>query len=141
MSQVVTLRLPDSVAEAIRQIAKREKRSLNDVGVRIVEEWLRQDRFSQIDFRSFQGERHACIKERLQVWQVILVARGYGMDVEKTAQHLHLEPGQVQSAFSYYEAYPAEIEMALQENTAGYGRLKERLPSLQLVEVDATPEA
>src|SRR4051794_34443697 len=84
MSQVITLRLPDGSAEAMRQIAQREKRSLNDIGVRIVEEWLRQNRFAHIEFRPFQGERHACVKDRLQVWQVILVARGYGMAVGET---------------------------------------------------------
>jgi len=135
MSQVVTLRLPDSAAEAIRQIARREKRSVNEVGVRIVEEWLRQQRFAHIEFRSFQGERHACFKDRLQVWQVIMVARDYGMDVEKTAEHLSLRPEQVQSALNYYEDYPEEIDPVLRENDLGYEQLKERLPSLQLIEV------
>jgi hypothetical protein len=140
MSQVVTLRLPDRTAEAIRQIAHREKRSVNEVGVRIVEEWLRQNRFAHIEFRTFQGERHACIKDRLQVWQVILIAKGYGLDVGKTAEHLCLKPEQVQAALSYYEAYPEEIERALLENDAGYECLKERLPALQLVEVEPVGE-
>jgi uncharacterized protein (DUF433 family) len=136
MSQVVTLRLPKSAAEAIRQIAQRERRSVNEIGVRIVEEWLRQNRFAHIEFRTFQGERHACIKDRLQVWQVIMVARGYGMDVGRTAEHLRLRPEQVQAAFQYYEAFPEEIDRALRENDLGYERLKESLPNLQLVEVD-----
>jgi uncharacterized protein (DUF433 family) len=140
MSQVVTLRLPDSTAEAIRQIARREKRSLNEVGARIVEEWLRQNRFAHIEFRPFLGERHACIKDRLQVWQVILVARSYSMDGEKTAEHLGLKAEQVQAAFSYYAAYPQEIDQALRENEIGYERLKERLPFLQLSEVEAAGE-
>jgi hypothetical protein len=140
MSQVVTLRLPDGAAEAIRQIAQREKRSVNEIGVRIVEEWLRQNRFAHIEFRTFQGERHACVKDRLPVWQVIMVARGYGMDAQKTAEHLCLNPEQVCSAFSYAEAYPEEIEQALRENAPGYERLKERLPSLELLEVKIDPE-
>src|SRR5438045_988796 len=120
MASVVTLRLPEDTAEAIRQIARREKRTVNEVGVRIVEEWLRQNGFAHIEFRTFQGERHACVKDRLQVWQVIMVARGYGMDVAKTAEHLRLKPDQVQSAFNYYGTYPEEIDRALQENGAGY---------------------
>jgi hypothetical protein len=140
MSQVLTLRLPEATAEAMRQIARREKRSLNDVGVRIVEEWLRQNRFAYIEFRSFNGERHACIKDRLQVWQVIMVAKGYAMDVAQTAAHLGLSPEQVQAAFSYYEAFPDEIEQALQDNELGYERLKEMLPSLQRIDVKITGE-
>src|SRR5438874_13415342 len=100
MSQVLTLRLPDITAEEVRQIARRERRSLNEVGARIVEEWLRQNRFAQIEFRSFQGERHACLKDRLQVWQVILVALSHGMDAEKRAEHLGRKPEQVAAAVS-----------------------------------------
>ena len=81
MSQVVTLRLPDTAAEEVRRIARNERRSVSDVGARMVEEWLRQNQFAHIEFRAFNAERHACIKERLQVWQVILVAKGYGMDM------------------------------------------------------------
>jgi hypothetical protein len=135
MSQVVTLRLPDGTAEALREMARREKRSLNEIGARAVGEWLRQNRFAHIEFRTFQGERHACIKGRLQVWQVIMVGKGYGMDVEKTAEHLCLKPEQVRSAFCYYESFPEEIEQTLRENDIGFERLKEVLPSLELIEV------
>jgi uncharacterized protein (DUF433 family) len=140
MSQVVTLRLPDSTAEAIRQIAQREKRSVNEVGARIFEEWLRQQRFAHIEFRSFLGERHACVKDRLQVWQVIMVAQGYEMDVAKIAEHLCLKPEQVESALAYYAAYPEEIEQTLRANDVGYEKLKEKLPSLQLLEVSIDGE-
>jgi uncharacterized protein (DUF433 family) len=133
MSQVITLRLPDAAAEQVRRIAKNDRRSVSDVGARIVEEWLRQDQFAHIEFRSFNGERHACIKERLQVWQVILVAKGCGMDVQQTAQHLLLKPEQVQAALNYYAAYPAEIDQALEENRLGYERLRQRLPGLERI--------
>jgi hypothetical protein len=58
------------------------------------------------------------------------------MDVAKTAEHLSLNPEQVQAAVNYYAAYPDEIDQALQENDAGYERLKQSLPSIQLVEAD-----
>ena len=58
MSRVVTLRLPDEAVEAVRELARRERRSVNEIGTRIVEEWLRQQRFAHIEFRSFNGERH-----------------------------------------------------------------------------------
>src|SRR5579871_5350197 len=104
VSQVMTLRLPDDVAEEVRRIAQRERRSVSDVGARMVEEWVRQNRFAHIEFRSFNGERHACIKGRLQVWQVIEVAREYGMDPEKTAAHFGWPTWKAQAALNYYEA-------------------------------------
>jgi uncharacterized protein (DUF433 family) len=136
MSQILTLRLPDADAEAVRQLARREKRSINEIGTRIVDEWLRQERFEHIEFRSFNGERLACVTGRLQVWQVIMVARGYEMDVLRTAGHLHLKPQQVRAAFNYYASYPDEIDQALLENDLSFEQLKEMLPGLELFEVD-----
>ena len=135
MSQAITVRLPDEAAEAVKQIAQRERRSVSEVGTRIVNEWLRQNRFPHIEFRTFNGEREACIKERLQVWQVIMVAKRYGMDTDKTAEHLSLRPEQVRSALNYYAAYPEEIDRALADNDRGFERLREMLPGIELAEV------
>jgi len=130
MSEVLTLRLPEQIADEVRAIARRERRSVSDVGARMLDEWVRQSRFTHVEFRSFNGERHACIKERLQVWQVIMVAKGYDMDVDKTAEHLVLSSEQVLAAFGYYDAYPEEIDAALRDNSRGYERLKEMLPGI-----------
>src|SRR5688572_1352004 len=116
MSQVVTMRLPDRTAEVIRRIAQRERRSLSDVSAWMIEEWVRENQFAHIEFRSFNGERQACIKGRLQVWQAIQVAKSYDMNVEETAEHLGLEREQVQAAVHYYEAYPEEIDQRIAEN-------------------------
>ena len=135
MSEVLTLRIPAESANEVRQIARRERRSVSEVAARMVEEWLRQNRFAQIEFRAFNGERHACIKGRLQVWQVILIARGYEMDARKTADHLELTLEQVENAFQYYQAYPQEIDQALAENRVGYERLKQVFPQMERVTV------
>ena len=132
MTQPVTVRLTEPAAEALRLIARREHRSVSEVGARFIEEGLRLHRFPYIEFRSFNGERHACIKGALQIWQLILVAKDYAMDVYKVAEHLDLKPEQVQSGFHYYETYPEEIDQALEENNLGFERLKAMLPNLQL---------
>ena len=143
MSQPVTVRLPEPAAEELRLIARREHRSVSEVGARFIEEGLRLHRFPYIEFRSFNGERHACIKGALQIWQLILVAKDYAMDVYKVADHLDLKPEQVQSGLHYYENYPEEIDQALEENDLGYERLKALLPNLQLISVpvDLKPKA
>jgi hypothetical protein len=132
MSQPVTVRLPEESWKELRQIAKRERRSVSEVGARFINEGLRQNEFTYIEFRSFNGERHACIKGALQVWQLIMVAKDYGMDAGKTAAHLDLGSEQVLAGFSYYAAYPEEIDQALAENDMGYERLKALLPNLEL---------
>ncbi|HLK56057.1 MAG TPA: hypothetical protein VKU00_05820 [Chthonomonadaceae bacterium] len=130
MSKTLTLRLPDEDAAEVRRIAQKERRSISEVGARIVDEWLRQNRWPHIEFRSINGERVACLKGRLEVWQVMMVARNYNNDVDRTAKHLDLRPDQVQAAFDYAAAYPVEIESALAENRGGLERLKQLLPQI-----------
>ncbi len=138
MSQPVTVRLDDPSADELRQIARRERRSVSEVGARFIQEGLLQTRYPLIEFRSFNGERHACVKGRLQVWQVVMVARDYGMAVDSTATHLGLAPRQVEAALAYYGAHPEEIDQALADNDAmTYERVKELLPDVRLFEVPA----
>ncbi len=135
MSQALTLRLPDEDADEVRRIAQKERRSVSEVGARIVDEWLRLNRFPQIEFRSFNGERVACLKGRLEVWQVVLVAQDHGGDATKAAEHLDLRPEQVQTALHYYAVYPAAIDLALAENRQGFDRLKRLLPQIERTSV------
>lgn len=138
MAQAVTLRLPDDAAEELRRIARHEQRSVNEIGSRVVEEWLRQRRFAHIEFRSFGGVRHACIKERLPVWQLILVARD--MDPAQAAHHLGLRVEQVQAGLNYHAAYPDEIDAAIEANALGLDGLQALFPGLEVVAVpDADP--
>lgn len=140
MSQPVTVRLAEPIAEELRFIARKEHRSVSEVGARFIEEGIRQNRFPHIEFRSFNGERHACLKGGLQVWQVVMVARGYDMDAEKVAFHLDLKLEQAQAAINYYQTYPAEIEQALEENHIGEERLRQMFPNLQVYTVPAPGE-
>jgi hypothetical protein len=138
MSQVVSLRLPEETAERLKQFARRAGRTINEMGARSIEEWLRQNEFTDIEFRSINGERHACIKGAAPIWQLIMVARDYGMDAEKTAAHFRWPVSRVKAGFHYYEAYPEEIDQALADNDAmTYDQLKRLLPQLEAIQVSA----
>lgn len=138
MSQVISLRLSDATAERLRQFARRSRRSMNEVGATSIEEWLRQNEFSFIEFRTdSSGERHTCLKGRLPIWQLIRVARSFDMDAGQTAQHLSLPLEQVQAGLAYYEAYPEEIDLALEANSQGFDHLRRLLPNLERIEVPA----
>ena len=135
MSQTVSLRLPDTTAEWLRATARRTGHSLNELGAQLLEESRRTSEFAEIEFRSFNGERHACLKGSLQVWQLVEVARNYDMDATKTAAHFGWPVWKVQAGFHYYEAFPEEIDRAIEENQAmGYERLKRLFPQLGVVE-------
>ena len=136
MSRVVTLRLPDETAARLQATARRVGRSLSEIGARSIEEWLRQDEFADIEFRPFAGERHACLKGALPVWQVVMVAEGYGMDADRTAAHFGWPVHRVRAAFNYFEAYPEEIQRAIAENrSVTYDRLKRLLPMIERITV------
>jgi hypothetical protein len=137
MSKVVTLRLPDETAGRLTEIARRAGRSVSESGARAIEEWLRQNEFAEIEFRSYNGERHACLKGALQLWQLIQVAQDYGMDLEKTAAHFQFAPYRIQAAFTYYEAYPEEIDGPIAENRAiTFEDIKRLLPHAHYSTID-----
>jgi uncharacterized protein (DUF433 family) len=131
MAQPLTIQLEETAADALSEIARTEHRSVGEIGARFIDEGLRQNHFPQLEFRSFNGERHACIKGALQVWQLVMVAKDFEMDVVATSRHLDLTPEQVSAAIRYYETYPDEIDLALKENDLGFERLKAILPDLR----------
>ncbi len=133
MSQKLILELSDEIAEALDQAARSERLSLEDVSARILEEWRWRRRFPLLEFRDFNGERHACVRDRLQVWQVIMVARECGMDADRTAERLGLEPEQAQAALAFYAANPHPIDEAPGENQPELSRVKALFPSLNVM--------
>ncbi len=136
MSQVVSLRLPDETAARLKLSARREGRTVNETASRSIEEWLRQEDFADIEFRSFNGKRHACLKKALPVWQVIMIARDHAMDAAMTAEYFCWPVARVLPAFHYYEAYPDEIDTAIADNEAmTFDALKRTLPQLEAIKI------
>jgi predicted transcriptional regulator len=141
MSKVVSLRLPDATAARLQKLARRAGRSVSEFGARSLEEWLRQNEFADIEFREFNGERHACVKGALQVWQVVMVAEGYGLDPQKTAAYFDWPIERVQAALNYYAAYPEEIDQVIAENDAiTFEDVQRLLPHARLFTFDRGPE-
>lgn len=137
MSKVVTLRLPDETAARLKAVARKAGRSVSETGARSIEEWLRLQEFAEIEFRSFNGERRACLTGVTQIWQLIMVARRYDLDVEKTAYYFQVAPHRIEAAFRYYRAYPEEIDQAIAENDSWtYERMKQTLPQLERFSVE-----
>jgi predicted transcriptional regulator len=132
MSQVVSLRLPDQQAKRLKRQARRLGRTPSETGRLLIEEALRQIEFVHIEFRDSSAGRQAYIKgRRVQVWMVVMIAKGYANDLKKVARHLEMPEEWVQSAFNYAEAFPDEIRDAIEDNQNGFDELKRKLPSLE----------
>ena len=139
MSQTVSLRLPDETADWLKAAARRTGHSVNELGAQFLEEARRISEFAEIEFRSFGGERHACIKGQLPIWQMMEVAQGYKRHLARTAEHLGWPLWKVQAGFHYYEAFAEDIDRAISENRSlGYEKLKRLFPQM---DIDVPPKA
>ncbi len=100
----------------------------------LIEEGLRRQEFAFIEFRDSAAGRRACIQgSSLAVWEVIMIAKDYHMNVEKTAQHLEWPSHRVQAAFNYYRSFSDEIELAIEDNASyDFDRIKSMLPQAVL---------
>jgi uncharacterized protein (DUF433 family) len=135
------MRLPVASSERLKRMANRYGWTPSDASARLVEEGLRRSEFAFIDFRDSAAGRQACIQgSSLAVWEILLLVRSYQGDVRATAEHLRWPEVKVRAAVHYAEAFPEEIERALEENQAvDFIALKRMLP--QAFEYSATEQA
>jgi hypothetical protein len=129
MARDVTLRLPDETAERLEAAAQAAGLSVDEMGATMITEWLLQDEFPEIEFRTFNGERHACVKGSMQIWLLVMTAEAWDLDAETTAKYFPIPAHRIKGAFHYYRAHPEEIDRALAENRSWtYERIKQILP-------------
>ena len=140
MSQVISLRLPDDTAQRLKESAKRAGRSVHEVGIRSIEEWLRQNEFAEIEFRAFYGGRRlACLRGALPVWELVMIAQDHDMDTERIAAYFKWPVWRVQAALNYYAAYPEEIDEVIESNRSMTAeKLQRLLPELEVYEVPSS---
>lgn len=137
MSKVVSARLQDETFQRLNRIARVLDKTPSDTVATLVEESLRSIEFALIEFHSSGLGRQAFMKgSSLAVWEVVEVARGYDMDVEKVADHFKRPLTWVKAAFNYAEAYPEEIQLAIQDHEAvTFTDLKRMLPNIEKFEL------
>lgn len=132
-TQVMSLRFAPGQMERLQRLARRMGRTPSEITALLVEESLRRSEFAFIDFRDSPAGRQAYVQGKgLAVWEVVLVAKGYGLDAEKTAAHLEWPVARVQAALSYAQAFQDEIETALQDNQSySAERLQRLVPQIR----------
>ncbi len=138
MSHVVSIRFQDDQMERLRRLARRLGRTPSETGALLVEESLREAEFGHIDFRdSLVGRQAYVTNSSLSVWEVVQLAKTYGMDVTKTARHLEWLPLRVQAALNYAAAFPQEIEEAIADaDKSDFTTLSRLLPEAEEWVVD-----
>jgi len=138
MSQILSLRVPDQMAERLERFARRQGNGMTrtKASVLLLEEALRETEFAHVEYRDSAVGRQPYLKGTgLTVWELIMIARGYTFDAERIAQDYQIPLEVVQAAFHFYEAYREEIDQAIDDNNIGYEAMKRLLPSLKLFSV------
>src|SRR5689334_14396238 len=105
MSQNVSLRLPDDVVRRLDRFARRlgNGTTRSRAGLILIDEALREEEFTGIEFRSTSIGRQPFVKETgLAVWEFIMIARRFDLDAERTAAFLRYPVETAQAALSYY---------------------------------------
>ena len=136
MSKVISMRFQDEQVDRLGRLARRIGRTPSEAGALLIEEALRRSEFAYVDFRDSAAGRQAYVQgTTLAVWEVMLVARAYGVDVARTAEHLGWPAAKVQAALNYAAAFPAEINTAIRDNEAvGFAELSRMLPQVERLE-------
>ncbi|HEX6819698.1 MAG TPA: hypothetical protein VF120_15080 [Ktedonobacterales bacterium] len=134
-SKVLSMRLREEQMARLQRVARRLGRKPSETAALLLEESLREAEFAEIEFRdSPVGRQPYMAGSRLAVWQVISLIRSYEGDVDRVAGHLGWLPSRVLAAQNYADAFPREIEDALQDSDKGFEELKRILPNIRLFE-------
>ena len=140
MSQSLSFRVPDELAVRLERFARRlgNDTTRSRAGLILLDEALREDEFAGIEFRNTLLGRQPFVKRTgMAVWEVIMVAKGFDLDAQATANHLECPIDAVNAALNYYAGYPTEIEHAILDNDVDEIRLRRQVPSLRSFEVPA----
>jgi uncharacterized protein (DUF433 family) len=137
MSHVVSMRLQDDQLSRLRRYARSLGKTPAELSALLIEEQLREAEFAFIEFRASPIGRQAYLRgSRLPVWWVIHVAKAYAMSAEKTAEYFQRSDAWMKAALNYYEAFPKEIDLAIEDHLAvDFNYLKRALPGAQLMEI------
>ena len=139
MTRVMSLRFQEDQMERLGRVARRFGRSPSQTAVLLVEEALRQAEFGHIDFRDSPVGRQAYVRgSSLAVWEVASLARSYGGDARRVAEHLQWPVWRVEAALRYAAAFPEEIENAIRDNESfDWEEIQRMLPQAEQFSLSA----
>lgn len=137
MSQTLSLRVPDQMAERLERFARQQGNGMTrtKAGVLLLDEALREAEFPLVEYRDSPVGRQPYMKGAgLAVWEIIMIAKRYDLDAERMARDYPYPIENLRAALNFYEAYREEIDRAIEDNDIGYEAMKRRLPNVRLFE-------
>ena len=128
MSEVVSVRLSNQIAQRLRERAAADNEALSGLAQRLLDEGLRMETHPGIVYRRGPSGRRAALMRGPDVWEVVRLLRSLDVSgetaISKAATWLDLGEAQVQTALGYYGAFPAEIDAQIADNEAAAEQAK-----------------
>jgi uncharacterized protein (DUF433 family) len=138
MSQILSLRVPERMVERLDRFARRQGNGMTrtKAGLLLLEEALLEADFAGIEYRDSPLGRQPYMKNSgLAVWEVVMVAKHYGLDAARMAQDYPYSVEAIQAVLNFYTAHQEEIDQAIEDNEMDFETMRRLLPSLRLHEV------
>ena len=116
----VSLRIPSETRTAIDAVVRRTGRDFSSVTNEMLAEAVKMRRIPGIVFADSPSGRVARLGGTgLEVWEVIAQYRSLGQAWDVLRQSFHwLSDSQLRAALAYAEAYPEEIDAALEDEAS-----------------------
>lgn len=111
-------RLPEPLLREVQLFAKRRRLGPSEALRAIVAEWVAATKYPAIEFREGPAGRRAGLRGGPDVWEVAMVARDAGDDVEALRQYFgaHLSAAALGDAVAYAAGHRDEVEAWIEEN-------------------------
>ncbi len=117
MSENVSLRLDDALAQRLRLRSRAAGETLSERLRRYAEEGIRRDEHPLVTFRDGPAGRRAGLVGGPDVWEVVMWVEDLSDEVDPVATldaELALSRPQIDAALRYSLAYPDEIEARIE---------------------------
>ncbi len=129
----MSVRLEESLREALRSQARRTGKPISRVINELLEMAVRMQRFPGIIFLEGPAGRRAHLAGTgLDVWEIVELLNEYKASSRLREAFPSLSPRTIQVAEAYAKTYPAEIEAFLELNAREPKYLKQELPWLEV---------
>lgn len=138
MSKVLSLRLQEHQVGRLERFARRQGKAVSEAAALLLEEALREQEHTMIEFRNSSLGRQAFVRgTSLAVWEVISLADHFRHDPKQLADHLEWPEIKVQAALAYAERFREEVAQALKDAQAVAEELPNLVPQVERVNPDA----
>ncbi|MGH7563707.1 MAG: hypothetical protein ACREK5_04710 [Gemmatimonadota bacterium] len=113
----MSTRLPASLDQELRRFFREHRLGPSEGLRRVVHEWWAMGNFPAIEFRDDTFGRRAALRSGPEVWEVLMVWRDYGNDLEGLYDHFAgIPPEDLDQALGYYRHFPEPIDQLIEEN-------------------------